>query len=205
MFAGLGESVVPPTLALEFVATRGSLRGDADRFQRHRIVAALATGEILLEENIVQQVDVVGSVSGNSTQGPNSLECDPEATVALPYAEATVVGGNTAFADANGQFTIPHGGATPVTVRSRLRGQWFEVFDDTMGGAFGIAILASVAARESGGASDPASLVAGYSAAFELAAAFAATALVVAFVVLRRRSVAEPAVADETAAVAVHA
>ncbi len=74
-----------------------------------------------------------------------------------------------------------------------------------VGGAFGIAILASVAARESGGATDPASLVAGYSAAFELAAAFAAAALVVAAVVLRRRPAAvaaDEAAADE-AAVAV--
>src|SRR5262245_15549120 len=111
VFAGIGEAVVPPTLALEFVATRGSMRGDAERFQRHRIVAALSTGEILHEEDIIQQLDVVGSVSGNATQGPNSLECDPEATVPLPYAEATVVGGNTVFADANGQVGIPHRGA----------------------------------------------------------------------------------------------
>jgi len=135
VFAGIGEALVPPTLALEFVATRGTVRGDAARFQRHRVVAALATGEVLLAEDMVQQIDVVGSVSGFATQGLNSLECDPEALVPLPYAEATVVGGNTVFADANGQFVIPHGGATPVTVRSRLRGQWFEVFDDTALGA----------------------------------------------------------------------
>ena len=53
-----------------------------------------------------------------------------------------------------------------------------------VGGAFGIAILASVAANETGGATDPASLVAGYSAAFELAAALALAALVLAAVVL---------------------
>jgi MFS family permease len=68
-----------------------------------------------------------------------------------------------------------------------------------VGGAFGIAILASVAERASGGASDPASLVAGYSAAFELAAGLAVAALVLAAVVLRRRPVAveaeEPRVA----------
>src|SRR6478609_1618488 len=51
-----------------------------------------------------------------------------------------------------------------------------------VGGAFGIAILASVAANETGGATDPASLVAGYSAAFELAAALALAALVLAAV-----------------------
>jgi len=134
VFAGLGDALVPPTLALEFVATRGSVLADAPRFQRHRVVAALATGDILLAEDMIQQADVVGSVSGNASQGTNSLECEPEAVEPLPYAEATVVGGNTVFADANGQFVIPHAGATPVTVRSRLRGQWFQVFDDTTGG-----------------------------------------------------------------------
>jgi hypothetical protein len=134
VFAGIGEALVPPTLALKFVATRGSVRADGPRFQRYLIVAALATGDILLAEDMVQEADVVGSVSGFATQGSNSLECDPEAAEPLPYAEATVVGGNTVFADANGQFVIPHGGVTPVTVRSRLRGQWFQVFDDTAGG-----------------------------------------------------------------------
>ena len=62
-----------------------------------------------------------------------------------------------------------------------------------VGGAFGIAILASVAADRTGGATDPAALVAGYSAAFELAAGLAVAALVLAAVVLRRR----PAVAAE--------
>ncbi len=136
VFAGLGDALVSPTLALKFVATRGSVRADAQRFQRHLVVASLATGEILLAEDQVQELtDVTGSVAGFATQGFESLECGPEALVPLPYAEATVVGGNTVFADANGQFVIPHGGSSPVTVRSRLRGQWFEVFDDTAGGA----------------------------------------------------------------------
>jgi EmrB/QacA subfamily drug resistance transporter len=65
-----------------------------------------------------------------------------------------------------------------------------------VGGAFGIAILASVAADRTGGATDPAALVAGYSAAFELAAALAVAALVLAAVVLRRR----PAVVEEAEA-----
>ena len=73
-----------------------------------------------------------------------------------------------------------------------------------VGGAFGIAILASVAADRTGGATDPAALVAGYSAAFELAAALAVAALVLAVVVLRRRPVVPEAVVDEPA-VAVHA
>ncbi len=135
VFTGSAEAPLPPTLALKFVATRGSARANAERFQRHLVLASVATGEILLAEDIVQELtDVVGSVSGFATQGVNSLECDPEGQVALPYAEATVVGGNTVFADENGQFVIPHGGTGSVTVRSRLRGQYFEVFNDITGG-----------------------------------------------------------------------
>lgn len=67
-----------------------------------------------------------------------------------------------------------------------------------VGGAFGIAILATVAANTSGGATDPASLVEGYNAAFMLAAGLAAAALVLAAVVLARR----PKVAEEPAVTA---
>lgn len=135
VFTGTEDAAIVPTLALKFVATRGSARANAARFQRQLVLASVATGEILLAEDMVQEfTDVVGSVSGFATQGLNSLECDPEAQVPLPYAEAQIVGGNTVFADANGQFVIPHAGTTSVTVRSRLRGQYFEVFDDITGG-----------------------------------------------------------------------
>jgi len=135
IYTGSAETPIAPTLALKFVATRGSARANATRFQRQLVLSSVATGEVLLAEDIVQELtDVVGSVSGFATQGANSLECDPEAAVPLPYAEATVVGGSTVFADANGQFVIPHAGTTSVTVRSRLRGQYFEVFDDITGG-----------------------------------------------------------------------
>src|SRR4051794_19155848 len=54
-----------------------------------------------------------------------------------------------------------------------------------VGGAFGIAILATVAAHRTGGAPSPAALVDGYQAAFTLAAGLMIAALVVAAVVLR--------------------
>ncbi|RKQ86597.1 EmrB/QacA subfamily drug resistance transporter [Solirubrobacter pauli] len=66
-----------------------------------------------------------------------------------------------------------------------------------VGGAFGIAILATVAANESGGATDPASLIAGYNAAFMIAAALAAAALILAIVVLRRAPATREAPAVE--------
>lgn len=135
VFTGTEDAPIVPTLALKFVATRGSAGANAARFQRQLVLASVMTGEILFAEDMIQELtDVVGSVTGFATQGLNSLECAPEVQIPLPYAEAEVVGGNTVFADANGQFVIPHAGTSPVTVRSRLRGQWFEVFNDITGG-----------------------------------------------------------------------
>jgi hypothetical protein len=65
-----------------------------------------------------------------------------------------------------------------------------------VGGAFGIAVLASVAASRSGGATDPAALTTGYHAAFTLAAGLVCAALVVAAIALRGPTAA----GDEAAA-----
>ena len=56
-----------------------------------------------------------------------------------------------------------------------------------VGGAFGIAILATVAANQTGTSSSPVALVDGYQAAFTLAAGLMIAAFVVAAVVLRSR------------------
>lgn len=72
-----------------------------------------------------------------------------------------------------------------------------------VGGAFGIAILATIAANESGGATDPVSLVEGYNAAFMTAAGLAAAALVLAAVVLRRGGVLDEAAVEAEPAVVV--
>jgi hypothetical protein len=134
IWAGTNNIAAEPALAMKFVATRGSELTNPEVFQRHLVLASVATGEILYSETMVHDfTDITGTVSGRATQGLNALECDPEVAVPLPYIEANVVGGNTTFANANGQFVIPHGGTTAVTVRSRLRGQYFEVYDDTAG------------------------------------------------------------------------
>jgi len=134
IWAGVDGDAAPPTLAMKFVATRGSVHVAPAAFQRHLFLVSVATGELLYSENLVEEfIDVNGTVTGRATDGLNTLECDPETEVPLPYIEANVVGGNSTFADVNGQFTISHGGSSNVTVRSRLRGQYFEVFDDTNG------------------------------------------------------------------------
>jgi MFS family permease len=67
-----------------------------------------------------------------------------------------------------------------------------------VGGALGLAILASVAESRTGSSTAAAALVDGYGAAFTVAAGLVVAALVVAAVVLRRRAV-EPAPVAEAA------
>ncbi len=131
IWAGMTNVKVEPQLAIKFMAERGNYL-DASTYQKHLIIAAVADGSILYSQNQIV-ADVDGTVSGQATDSDRALECDPEIPFAMPYAQVEIVGGSTTFADADGNFNVPSGNGQ-VTVRSRLRGQYFEVFDDTMGG-----------------------------------------------------------------------
>jgi len=140
VFAGVEGEFAIPQLAVSFVATRGSIN-TLPNYHKYLVIASNATGEILHEETQICHctsclVNIQGSVGGRATQGLNALECDPESAVALPYAEVSVAGGNTVFADASGSFNISHPGTAAVNVTSRLRGQFFEVRDQAAGNAF---------------------------------------------------------------------
>ena len=128
IFAGANGKTEPPQVAVQFVAERGSVETWPD-YKKYLIVASRDTGDILLAETGIHNVDITGTVMGRATAGLASLECDPEAAVAMPFAEVGIVGGATVFADANGNYTIPHSGTDPVMVRSWLRGRWFQVRD----------------------------------------------------------------------------
>ncbi len=134
IYAGTSDESAPPQVAVEFMFQRGSVKTWPD-YWKYRFVAALTSGQLLVAEDQIQDVNVTGNIQGRATNGLGSLECHPEVARGLPYAEATVTGGNTAFADVSGNFNIPHGGSSQVNVRSRLRGRWFEVFDQSAGGA----------------------------------------------------------------------
>lgn len=139
VFAGVDGEFAEPELAVEFLVRRGSIDTLPD-YHKYMVVASVATGEILHEETMIchcglcMPVDVDGKVEGRATQGLNALECDPEATVPLPYAEVAI-GGTSVNTDANGNYTVPNGGSSNVNVTSYLRGTWFEVFDESAGGA----------------------------------------------------------------------
>ncbi len=137
IYAGVEGRFAEPELAISFVATRGSIATLPD-YHQFLVIASAATGKILYEETRICHcasclLDIQGTVAGRATQGLNSLECDPESAVPLPYAEVSVTGGNTVFTDASGNFNVPHPGTATVNVTSRLRGQYFEVFDQAAG------------------------------------------------------------------------
>ncbi len=134
IWAGSDTAPATPELAISFMASRGAPDTFPD-YQKYLYVASVATGEIRLAENQIVHVDVTGTVDGRVTSGNGAAVCDPLTTRRIPYGEVSVVGGNSTFANANGEFTIAHSGSAAVTVRSRLRGQFFEVRDVAQGNA----------------------------------------------------------------------
>ena len=119
VFAGTEKDSAQPTEALVFEATYGG-GWDFDNYRKLELVVNAQTGEILHEKNLILHVD--GNVSGMATTSSGADVCDPEAASGLPYARVTLAG-NTAYADASGNFTIAGSG----NITSMLDGQWFNV------------------------------------------------------------------------------
>jgi len=135
IYAGVEKMHEEPRLAVVFTATWGSTETYPD-YQKRLFVADANTGEILHTENQIHEMtDVVGNVSGRATDGWRSGNCDPQSTMGMPWAQVRIQGGNTAYADVNGDYVIPHGGGGQVTVESRLMSRWFTVRDIAAGGA----------------------------------------------------------------------
>ena len=131
IWAGVSNVRVQPELAISFMVERGTV-SNPDQYRRYMILAAVDNGEILYTENQVSTLDVNGTVAGNATENGATFVCGPESEFALPYAGIEVVGGASGFADTNGNFDLaaPNGN---VTLRSTLRGQFFEVRDQAAG------------------------------------------------------------------------
>lgn len=129
VFAGMEGEFPAPRLAHSFVATNGK-RGDLG-YSRVRMVVDAVTGETLHQENLVVEIDVEGSVKAMVTTELGADFCSDENETPLPYARVSILGGNAAFADENGDFVIPHGGSADVTVQSQIWGQYFRVFNQS--------------------------------------------------------------------------
>ncbi len=86
------------------------------------------TGKILEKRDEIYYVDIVGHLDAWRTPGvlPDT-SYNPPVLRELPGARARVVGGNSAFANSNGDFVISHPGSSPVTVEAALIGRWVDV------------------------------------------------------------------------------
>ena len=109
-----------PKVAFTFVGTGTGPGGEPRTF---RFVTDIETHEILHKENLVVRTDVIGNVRGMATTIPKSDECNPEVSTVMPYAKV-MIGTTTAYADPNGNFTIPNSGSSAVTVQSPMAGRY---------------------------------------------------------------------------------
>ncbi len=132
IWAGSVEMPDSPVLAVTFEGDNyGAV--PARRPEKWLFVVELATGRVLLKENRIHMVDVVGSVTGAATTGPKAEHCAAEVPTPLPYAKITS-GSTTVYADANGNYVLPNAGSTPIQVSSPMSGRYFTVQNLAGGG-----------------------------------------------------------------------
>lgn len=92
-------------------------------YEIQRVILDASSGEVLFSESLIRAIDVYGNVSGWATPGlfPD-WDSNPEELFPLPAVTAQIVGGHSGNTDVNGDYVIPHGGSSQVTVRSRMVG-----------------------------------------------------------------------------------
>jgi hypothetical protein len=120
IYAGHADKWDTPRMAVTFVGT-------SDFPEEFRYVVDVNTGEILYKEDLIVFEDVPGSVGGNVTPGPKSMECTASTFRKFPYAYVNIIGGSSAYTSGRGDFIIPNAGTSSVQVVSRLNGLYFEV------------------------------------------------------------------------------
>ncbi|HRJ49383.1 MAG: hypothetical protein KF787_06010 [Phycisphaeraceae bacterium] len=128
IWAGTGENPADPTVAIRFIVEAGETHDEG--YARWLFLADAKTGRIVHAENQVLHVDVSGSVKAFSTPGKKADICTAAVQLAMPYARVAI-GATVAFADVNGNFTIPNAGSSAVTVNAGMRGRWFRVYNPT--------------------------------------------------------------------------
>ncbi|UCF50726.1 MAG: hypothetical protein JSU91_04385, partial [Thermoplasmatales archaeon] len=127
IWAGIENMIVQPKLAFNFIGDNGYENG-ASNPEKYLFVTDAETGEILYYENLIINTDVTGNVQGKATQDVGADFCEEELAENLMWARVNI-GSTVAYADENGDFTIPNEGTDPVIVQSGLRGEWFRVYN----------------------------------------------------------------------------
>ncbi len=130
VWAGTADELSPPRAALTFVADNEMTGSETP--QRWRMVADASTGKLLHTEDLILFTDVVGTVSGQVTEGNVAEDCADEVPTPLPYIEVLMDGGDSVFADSNGQFTVPYEGTEEVSLTCYVGGLLFDVTDSAL-------------------------------------------------------------------------
>ncbi|MDG6219425.1 MAG: hypothetical protein QCI00_08290, partial [Candidatus Thermoplasmatota archaeon] len=128
VWAGVDDITVDPALAYFFIADN-DMPLNGSKPEKYLFVTDAETGDILYMENMILLVDVTGTVQGNATQGNVADFCEDVSPEALKWARVNI-GGTITYTDANGNFILSNPGSSSVNVESRLRGQWFRVFNN---------------------------------------------------------------------------
>jgi hypothetical protein len=124
IWAGVNDMEVSPRVAMEIIADNG-MEATAEH-QKWLLLVDARSGEILYTEDLIVHLDVEGNVSGRATNGRGADICHPEDPLPMPWARVYIEGGDTAYADPEGDFVIPNPGSQPDTVISHLVGRWFR-------------------------------------------------------------------------------
>ena len=123
VYAGSKEEHAEPRAVLVFEAKTGG-GWDSDNYQKAELLVDAETGEILHERNLILHAD--GNIGGQATTSSGADVCEPEALSGMPHAKVTL-NGNTAYADADGNYSISGEG----NLTSKLEGRWFNVNNDS--------------------------------------------------------------------------
>lgn len=105
-----------------------------DEFEKKTFLVDAAMGSLVHVRDEVYSTDVTGTVKAWVTPyGPNACYPDnaahpPTMLVGLPELSVSILGGESAYSDLNGNFVIPHSDSTPVTITSNVSGGfWVDV------------------------------------------------------------------------------
>lgn len=131
------QNWIEPTLAWRFQG-EAPVGAFARKFS---FLVDSSTGELLHARNEILHIDVTGRVQARATPfGPNAATADhtgnTPTVVPVPNIRVRINGNNanSAFTDVNGNFTIPWGGSTPVTVDASVSdGRWVRVVETLAG------------------------------------------------------------------------
>ncbi|MCH8273629.1 MAG: PepSY domain-containing protein [Armatimonadetes bacterium] len=101
---------------------------DLTKPERWTFFVDARTGSVLEKRDGIFYVDIEGHLDAWRTPGAlPDAGYNPPVLRNLPGSRARVIGGNFAYADATGDYLIPHGGSSLVTVEAALFGRYVRV------------------------------------------------------------------------------